>query len=85
LSCGGRSGGKGIPQQDIDEIDPTRANFPATAARLMIQAQAVLFNLQKPFVDRENFSRALRAGHRELILSMRQDLFEMAGHLQDRA
>src|SRR5664279_4996137 len=34
-SCGGR-GRKGISQQNIDEIDPACANFPATAASLMI-------------------------------------------------
>ena len=51
----------------------------------MIQTQAVLFDLQKPFVDRENFSGTLRTGDSELILCVRQDLFEMAGHLQDRA
>ena len=69
-----------MSQQNIDKIGPARADFTATAASLMFQAQPMLFDLQEFFVKRKNFGGTLFAGDGKLVFCVREDLFEMARH-----
>ena len=73
---GDRGGGrKYVLQQHIDKIDSPGANLPSTSSGLMLQPQPVFFDGQEFLVERENFSRPTRAGQRQLIFSMSQNLF----------
>src|SRR5207249_11866851 len=62
-----------------NKLSPPRANFSATSPRLVLQAQAVFFNLEESFIKWKDFRRAscIRGG--ELIRRVRQDLLEMPG------
>lgn len=77
-SSGGGSS-ENVLQQNINKLGAPRANFAATSARLVLQAQAMFFNLEKFFVKREDLCRASRPCGGELIRRVRQDLFEMPG------
>jgi hypothetical protein len=67
-------------EQNVDQINATRANLPAASAGLMFQAQTVFLDLKKLFVNGENFGRTLRARNGELVLGVGQDLVEMSSH-----
>ena len=71
-------GGENVSQQNIDKIGPARANFPATAASLMFQAQPMLFDLKKLLVKREDLRRAFFSRGGKLVLSVGQNLFQMS-------
>ena len=75
-SCGSS---ENVLQQNINKLSPPRANFSATSPRLVLQAQAVFFNLEESFIKWKDFRRAscIRGG--ELIRRVRQDLLEMPG------
>jgi hypothetical protein len=51
-TCRGRGRSENVSQQDIDKIGPARADFMATAASLVFQAQPMLFDLQEFLVKR---------------------------------
>jgi hypothetical protein len=74
------SSAENVLQQNIDELSAPRANFAATHAGLVLQTQSMLFNLEKFFVKRENLSRSSASCGRKTIFSVRQNLFEVAGH-----
>jgi hypothetical protein len=76
----GGARGENVSQKNIDKIDPAPADFPATAAGLMFQAQAMFLDFKELFVNRKDFGRALPAGGTKLVLSMRENLFQMARH-----
>ena len=46
-TCRGRGRSENVSQQNIDKIGPARADFMATAASLVFQAQPMLFDLQE--------------------------------------
>jgi hypothetical protein len=71
---------KNVTQQHVDQINPARANFAATVARTLAQAQAVLFEFQKFAINRQNIGRTLRTGGGQFPLRMGQDFFEMPRH-----
>jgi len=75
-SCGSS---ENVLQQNINKLSPPRADFSATSPRLVLQSQAVFFNLEEFFVKWKDFRRAscIRGG--ELIRRVRQDLLEMPG------
>src|SRR3954451_16736178 len=63
-ACGGHGGGEDMPQQDVDQFDTQSANFSSTAARLMLQAQAMLLNVEELFIKGEDVCRTPRTGFR---------------------
>jgi hypothetical protein len=71
---------KNVRQQYINETDTSGACFTSAASRLVTQAQAVFFDFEKLFVEREDFRRTSRSRGGQLILGVRQDLFQMTGH-----
>jgi len=71
---------KNMAQENIDKIDPACADFPATATRLVLQAQAMFLDFEELFVNGENVSGSLPAGGTKLIFGMRENLFQMARH-----
>jgi hypothetical protein len=71
---------KNVLQQNIDELSAPRANFAATPSGLVLQPQPVLFNLEKFFVKRENLRWSSGFRGRKTVCSVRQNLFQMAGH-----
>src|SRR5437870_2341714 len=78
VSSGGGSS-ENVLQQNINKLGSPRANLAAASARLVLQAQAVFFNLEKFFVKWKDFRRASRPRGGELIRRVGQDLFEMPG------
>src|SRR4029450_7331011 len=78
VSCGGGSS-ENVLQQNINKLGPPSANLAAASARLVLQAQAMFFDLEKFFVKRKDLGRASRPGGGKLIRRMRQDFFEMPG------
>jgi len=74
-----------MAQENIDKIDPARADFPATAASLVFQAQSMFLDFEELFVNGENFGRPLPTGRTKLIFGMRENLFQMARHGDCRA
>jgi hypothetical protein len=69
-----------MAQENIDKIDPARADFPATATSLVLQAQAMFLDFEELFVNGENVSGSLPTGGTKLIFGMRENLFQMARH-----
>jgi hypothetical protein len=69
-----------VAQQNIDKINPQRAYLPATTTGLMFQAEAMLLDLEKFLVERENVGWAFFARGGELVLRVSQNLFEMTPH-----
>jgi hypothetical protein len=64
-----------MAQENIDKVDAARADFPATAARLMFQAQSMFLDFEELLIYRKNFSGTLPAGGTKLILRVRENLF----------
>ena len=69
---------KKMAQNYIDQFAAPGANFAATTAGLMFQAEPVLLQLEKFFVARKNFGWPLFSGDRELVFSMGQDFLKMS-------
>src|ERR1700736_2490772 len=65
---GGGACRENMAQQNIDKVDAARADFPATAARLMFQAQSMFLDFEELLIYRKNFSGTLPAGGTKLIL-----------------
>ncbi len=78
VSSGGGSS-ENVLQQNINQLGPPRANLATASARLVLQAQAMFFDLEKFFVKRKDLCRASRPRGGELIRRMCQDFFEMPG------
>ena len=71
MSSGGGSS-ENVLQQNINKLGAPRANFAAPSARLVLQAQAMFFDLEKFFVKREDLCRASRPGGGELMRRVRE-------------
>jgi hypothetical protein len=69
-----------VSQENIHEFSPPRANFAAAAASLVLQAQPVLFNLEKFFVKWEDLCWASSAGCGKPAFGVSQNLVQMSGH-----
>jgi hypothetical protein len=78
VSCGG-GGSENVLQQNVNKLGSPAANLAAASARLVLQAQAMFFDLEKFFVKRKDLGRSSRPGRGKLIRRMRQDFFEMSG------
>jgi len=78
-ASGGGGSSENVLQQNVNKLGAPRANFAAPSARLVLQAQAVFFDLEKFFVKREDLCRASRPRGGELIRRVSQDLFEVPG------
>jgi hypothetical protein len=70
---------KYVLQQDVNQLSPPGANFTATSASLVLQAQSMLLNLQELLVKRENFGWTSGSCRREATCSMRQNLLQVTG------
>src|SRR5205814_5048347 len=68
--------------QNIDQFDPQRADFAATAAVLMAESKPMLLDLQELLVKRQRFDRPHCPRRGELALCVRENLSEMTrrGH-----
>ncbi len=69
-----------VTQHHIDQLDPKRANLPASSSGLMAQAQPVFLDFQELLVKREGFRRLFRARGGKLALRVGQHFFEMTGN-----
>jgi hypothetical protein len=78
-ASGSGSAAEDVSQQNVDQFSSPRANFAATAAGLVLQAQAMLFNLEKFFVQWEDFCWPLGSCGSKTAFSMGQYLFQMSG------
>src|SRR5947208_14457672 len=67
-SCGSA---ENVLQQNINKLSPPRANLSATPPRLVLQAQAVRFNLEESFIKWKDFRRASCIRRGELIRRVR--------------
>jgi hypothetical protein len=74
-----RSSTEDVLQQNINQLSTPGANFAATPARLVLQAQPMLFNLEKFFVKGEDFGWACGTRGREAAFRVRQNLLEVSG------
>jgi hypothetical protein len=75
----GFSSAENILQQNVNQFSAPATNFAATPARLVLQAQPIVFDLEKLLVKGKNFGWAPRAGRCEPARGVRQNLFEMTG------
>jgi hypothetical protein len=83
LAVSMRSSGSGtedVLQQNINQFSSSRADFATTPARLMLQAQPMLFDFEKLFVKREGLRWASGSCGRETVFGVRQNLVQMSGH-----
>src|SRR5262249_56411380 len=62
-----------VSQQNINQLRSTRANLASAPTSLVSQAQPVLLDLQKFFIQRENFCGTPRACGREAAFGVRQN------------
>ena len=76
---GGGGSSENVLQHDINKLGPSSAYLAASSARLVLQAQAMFFDVEKFFVKWKDLGRASRPGSGKLIRRMRQDFFEMPG------
>src|SRR6266508_129988 len=49
-ASGSGSAAEDVSQQNVNQFSPPRANFAAAGAGLVLQTQAMLFNLEKRFI-----------------------------------
>jgi hypothetical protein len=76
---GSGSAAENVSQQNVDQFSAPRANFAPTAAGLVFQAQAMLFNVEKFFVKWEDFRWPPGSCGSKTAFSMGQHLFQMSG------
>ena len=74
-----RGRGEDMTQHHVNQLDPKRANFPASSSGLMAQAQPVFLDLQELLVERQSIRRLPRARGSKLALRVRQNFLEMTG------
>ena len=74
---------KNMTQENVDERRAARAHLTPPAARLMAQSQAMIFDLEKLLVEREQMRRLSAGRGPQLTPSVRQNFFLMVGHLEE--
>src|SRR5882724_758851 len=78
-ASGSGSAAENVSQQNVDQFSAPCANFAATAAGLVFQAQAMLFNIEKFFVKWQDFRWPPGSCGSKTAFSMGQHLFQMSG------
>jgi hypothetical protein len=68
-----------MAQQNVDQLDPERANLPTASTISVAKPEPVFFDLEKLFVNRERFRRPHHPGRGELSLGMGENFSEMTG------
>jgi len=71
---------KNMTQENVDERRAARAHLTPPATRLMAQSQAMIFDLKKLPVERQQMRRLSAGRGPQLTPSMRQNFFLMVGH-----
>src|SRR5205823_13804051 len=79
-SSGSGSAAEDVSQQNVNQFSPPRANFSAAGAGLVLQTQAMLFNLENLFIRWKDLGRAFAPGRGEPTFGVSQNLFQMSGH-----
>jgi len=79
-ASGSGSAAEDVSQQNVNQFSPPRANFAAAGAGLVLQTQAMLFNLEKLFIKWKDLGRAFAPGRGEATFGVSQNLFQMSGH-----
>ena len=69
-----------MTQENVDERRAARAHLTTAATRLMAQSQAMIFNLEKLLVERQQMRRLSAGRGPQLTSSVRQNFFLMVGH-----
>src|SRR5262249_47432028 len=70
-----------VSQQNINQSRSTRANLASTPTGLVSQAQPVLLNFQKFFIQRENLGGTPCASGREAAFGVRQNFLQLSRYL----
>jgi hypothetical protein len=73
------SGLEDVLHEDVDEVDPKRADFTAAPAVLMAEPEPMLLDFEELFVERKRIRGRHRPGGSELALSMSENFSEMTG------
>jgi hypothetical protein len=69
-----------MPEHNVDQVSALLTDFPATPAPLMLQANAVILDLQEFLVEREEFRGVQLPLGTELLLGMGKNFFAVSGH-----
>src|SRR5437763_16010713 len=71
-----------MTQHDIEQLNAKRADFPATAARLVSQPDPMLLDLDEFLVERKRVGGSFRVRCGKAMLGMGQNFFEVTrrGH-----
>ena len=69
-----------MPQHDVQQAGPLRANLPSPAAGPMLQFDPVVLDLEEFFVEREQLLRVQRTLGTELLLGVGEHFFTMSEH-----
>ena len=72
-----------MTQENVDERRAARAHLTPPATRLMTQSQAMIFDLEKLLVKREQMWRFSAGRGPQLTPSVCQNFFLMVGHLEE--
>jgi hypothetical protein len=73
-------GRKNMAQNNVDQRRAARADFAAPAARLMPQSQAMIFDLEKLLVERQQMRRRGIDGGPQLALRVFENFVLMLSH-----
>ena len=80
VACKPRRRSEDVPQQHIDELNASRTDVTACAARLVLEPKPMLLDAEEFFVEREDVRRAACTGRRELSLGVSEHFLEMTRH-----
>ena len=69
-----------MPQDDVHETGALGADFTPASSAVMLQADAMVLDLEKFFVEREQLSGVQLPLGAKLMLRMSEDFFAMAKH-----
>jgi hypothetical protein len=73
-------GSENMAENDVDQGRTTGANFPATTPCLVPETQAMIFDLEKFFIERNQMRRRDFVGRGELTPGVLQNFFLLVRH-----